>query len=271
MGVKSTIDWVRNEWGILTKGDEMSAREKVRWIAQWVPFGTRTMFYGSISLIAGPFTPQHSASLWAMRAWSKSALRAINISVDIAGEENVPSGGVVYAANHQSLLDILVLGAALPGDFKWATKRSIMNVPFLGWHLKLSGHVPVDRRGGKRAVVDAIKRFQKVLEADKPLLVFPEGTRSPDGAIRPFKTGAFYASVRTGKPVVPVALDGTFSMMGKGAVDRGACVERHVRVRVGAPIAPPTEGREGERVTQLRDEVQDAVTALHRELRSVGR
>lgn len=268
MGLKRTIAWARNEWGIIAKGDQMSLGEKARWVKQWGPFGARTVMYGSVSLALGPLTPGYAASLWAMRQWCRSSMRGLNISADVAGEEKVPEGGFVYASNHQSLLDILVLGAVLPGDFKWATKRSIMNVPFLGWHLRVSGHVPVDRQGGKRAVVDAIKRFEGVLNEDKPLLVFPEGTRTPDGSVQPFKTGAFYAAIRSGKPVIPVALEGTYTMMGKGEVDTGEGNPRHVRVRIGDPIEPPTGGKEGERVVALRDKVQAEVMGMHRGLTS---
>ena len=96
-----------------------------------------------------------------------------------------------------------------------------MKVPFLGWHLKLSGHVPVDRNAGNRAAADAIKRFTRVLEDDNQLLIFPEGTRTPDGEVQPFKNGGFYAAVRANRPVVPVALEGTYALMGKHQVDTG--------------------------------------------------
>ena len=151
MGIAETIRWAKNEWGIITKGDQMSLQERARWLGDWVPFGARTIVYGSLSLMFGPLTPDHRASLWAMKAWSKKSLQALRIPLEVEGTHLVPSGGLMYASNHQSLVDILVLGAALPGNLKWATKRSIMKVPFLGWHLQLSGHVPVDRRAGSRA------------------------------------------------------------------------------------------------------------------------
>ena len=95
-----------------------------------------------------------------MRAWSRSGLRFLQISVDLQGLENVPSGGYAYASNHQSLLDTLVLGATLPGDFKWAVKSSLMAIPFLGWHLWLAGHVRVDRNGDKKAAAAAVRSLR---------------------------------------------------------------------------------------------------------------
>ncbi|HTJ84594.1 MAG TPA: lysophospholipid acyltransferase family protein, partial [Polyangiaceae bacterium] len=211
---------------------------------QWGPFAARTAFYGTISCAFGPLTRDHGASLWAMRTWCKSSLRGLNIEVDVDGLENVPaSGAFVYASNHQSIVDIIVLGSVLTGDYKWAAKRSLFKTPFLGWHLQLAGHVPVDRSSGSRAAAEVIKSFQRVLEGGKPLLIFPEGTRTETGALRAFKNGGFYAAVRAGVPVVPVALEGTFDLMQKGALDTGRENVRVVKVRVGAPIAPLTRGR----------------------------
>lgn len=243
----------------------MELKEAWRATRQWVPFASRTVLYGSISLTLGPLTADHRASLWAMRRWCQVSARALDIDVTVRGLEHVPAHGpYVYCSNHQSILDILALGAVLPGDYKWAAKRSLMKIPFLGWHLSLAGHVPVDRQAGSRAAAEVIARFQQTLEKGKPLLVFPEGTRSEDGVIRPFKNGGFYASVRTNAPVVPVALEGTHRLMKKGALDTGDGSMRHVAVLIGAPILPKTDGKESHRVADLRDRSFAAIRDLHR-------
>jgi 1-acyl-sn-glycerol-3-phosphate acyltransferase len=244
----------------------MDLKSAIRATRQWVPFATRTAAYGTVSLVLGPLTRDHAASLWAMRRWCQSSARGLDIDVVPSGLDEVPSAPFVYCSNHQSLLDILVLGAVLPGDFKWAAKRSLMKIPFLGWHLQLAGHVPVDRGAGSRAAADVIGRFEKVLGEGKPLLVFPEGTRSEDGIIRPFKNGSFYAAVRAGVPVVPVALEGTHLLMKKGAIDTGDGRMRTVTVRVGAPIHAKKDGREAVRVNDLRERTFAAVRDLHRAL-----
>jgi 1-acyl-sn-glycerol-3-phosphate acyltransferase len=172
---------------------------------------------------------------------------------------NIPEPPFVYAANHQSLLDVLVFGGVLPHDFKWAAKRSLMKIPFLGWHLQLAGHVPVDRKAGSRAAAEVVKRFEEVLKAGKPLLIFPEGTRSEDGIVRPFKNGGFYASLRTNTPVVPVALEGTYRLMKKGAIDTG---HGRIPVKVGKPIYP----HKGMKVAELRDLTHAAIIDLHRSI-----
>jgi 1-acyl-sn-glycerol-3-phosphate acyltransferase len=245
----------------------MDLKSAWRATRQWLPFTLRTMGFGTVSLTLGPLTSDRAASLWAMRNWCRSSAGGLNIEVIASGLENVPPPPFVYCSNHQSLLDVLVLGSVLPHDYKWAAKRSLMKIPFLGWHLQLAGHVPVDRNAGSRSAAEVIGRFEKVLRDGKPLLVFPEGTRSEDGIVRPFKNGGFYAAVRAGVPVVPVALDGAHHLMRKGALDTGdGKTMRVVRVRTGAPIYPLKQGREGARVADLRERTFAAVLDLHREI-----
>lgn len=242
----------------------MNLQEAIRFVSQWGPFIGRTAGYGTISLIGGPFTKEHSASTWAMRQWCQKSAKALQFVIDASGMENVPTDtSFVYCSNHQSMLDILVLGAVLPGDFKWAAKRELLRVPFLGWHLQLAGHVPVDRGKGPKAIAQVIKRFQDVLAAGKPLLIFPEGTRSATGTLKPFKPGGFIAAVRSNKPVVPVMLDGTWRVMEHGSV----VPKCRIYVRVGKPIMPKTEGRESVRIDDLRDRAYASVAEL---LKSVG-
>ncbi len=241
----------------------MGPSDALRAAKQWVPFAARTAFYGSVSCALGPMTPDHRASLWAMRTWCRQSAAALDLRVEAEGLENVLDGGAfVYCSNHQSIVDILILGSVLPGNFKWAAKSSLWRIPFLGWHLKLAGHVPVERGKGARTAATVIGRFVEVLKAGKPILVFPEGTRSEDGAMRGFRNGAFHAAIRAGVPVVPVALDGTFRLMKKGAKHTGERNDRVVRVKIGAPLFAIPEGREGARVGDLRERTRESIAAL---------
>ena len=264
MGLKDTLNWARTEWGIFRQGGDMGWGQRSRWIRQWVPFGMRTIGWGTLSVTAGPFT-KGRVSTWCAKKWSQSSAKGLRIYIEATGQENVPEGGFVYASNHESLVDILVLGAALPGDFKWAAKRSVMNVPFLGWHLRLAGHVPVDRNQGKDAALAVMEAFERVLRDDKPLLVFPEGTRTADGNLKAFKNGAFQAAVLSGKPVVPVALKGTFTLMSRDSVDTGASKDRDdrlVTVRIGKPLYANRVLDDEQSVIDLRDRTRAAVVEM---------
>lgn len=245
-----------------------SLRRALRWLRHWIPFAARTVYYGSISLLVGPLTRDRRASHWAQRSWSRSGLRFLGIAVHAQGFEHVPTGGYAYACNHQSLLDSLVLGATLPGDFKFTVKSPLMLIPFLGWHLWLAGHVRVDRSGGRRAAAAVIRRLAKSLAEGHPLLVFPEGTRSLDGRVQSFKMGLFHAAVRAGVPVVPVALHGTGAAMAKGAPDIGQKDTRKVFLRVGKPLMPEPLGSRSERAASLCARTHAAVVDMHASLAS---
>jgi 1-acyl-sn-glycerol-3-phosphate acyltransferase len=264
------LSWVK-EWGVVSQKSQMSAVEIWRWFAQWVPFAWRTIFYATISVLVGPLTARRRLCVWAMRRWAESSLTGLAIEVEVHGQEHVPAGAFVYASNHQSLLDILALSAHLPGEFKWCAKRSLMNVPFLGWHLRVAGNVPVDRGGGRAHAAATTARFVEVLRRGFPLLLFPEGTRSEDGNVKPFKDGAFFAAVTAFVPVLPVALEGTGNLMKKGAADtgevRGKRQVRRVRVAIGAPLVAKASGSEQERIADLRDRTFAEVTRLFVELR----
>ncbi len=264
MGLKDTLKWARTEWGIFRQGGEMGWHQRAQWVRQWVPFGMRTMGWSTLSVVTGPFTGGRT-STWCAQKWSASSAKGLNIYIEVSGQDKVPEGGFVYASNHESLVDILVLGAALPGDFKWAAKRSVMNVPFLGWHLRLAGHVPVDRNKGKDAAIAVMEAFESVLRRDKPLLVFPEGTRTADGKLKAFKNGAFQAAVLAGKPVVPVAINGTFTLMSREAEDTGSSTSRDdrlVTVQIGEPLYPTTGLDDEDSVVDLRDRTRAAVVEM---------
>ena len=249
------LRWVRDEWGVFATND------KVRWVRQWVPFGVRTLGFGAVSITAGPFTGGR-ASTWAARRWSEASSRSLGIDIEARGLEHVPTGSVVYASNHQSLIDILVLGATLPEDFKWAAKRSLMNVPVIGWHLRLAGHVPVDRQAGRDAAIAVTEAFESVLQREQRLLVFPEGTRSADGRLKPFKSGAFRAAVRADRPVLPVAIDGTFALLSRHEADMEERDDRRVHVRIGAPLEADRGLSEDDRVEELRERTHGVVASM---------
>jgi 1-acyl-sn-glycerol-3-phosphate acyltransferase len=228
----------------------------------WIPFGFRTAGYAVVSLTTGPFT-QGRGSLWAMRNWCQSSSKALGINVIPSGLENIPEPPFVYCSNHQSVIDILCLGSVLPHDYKWAAKRSVMSLPFLGWHLKLAGHIPVDRKAGPEAAAKVIERFCDTLRNGKPVLIFPEGTRSETGAVKYFKKGAFIAATEVNVPVVPVSLEGTHTLMQKGSPAMREDVIRDVHIRVGKPIYPNVSLPKEERIDELRDRCRAAMVKNH--------
>lgn len=145
---------------------------------------------------------------WA-RIWAKLILKTGGIRVRVEGLENIkPGGTVIFCSNHPSAMDIPILLASLPVQFRFLAKRELFQLPFLGWHLRRSGHIAVDRARPH----EAMKSFEEAavkIQAGCPVVLFPEGTRSRSGQMLPFKAGSFYLAIRSGVPVVPITLNGT--------------------------------------------------------------
>lgn len=168
--------------------------------------------------------------------------------VSVAGRERLPDGPCVLVANHLSLLDILVL-FRLFTPFTWVSKAENFQVPFIGWNMRLNRYIAL-KRGDRASVLRMLAQCEAALRDGTPVMMFPEGTRSQDGLLRPFKPGAFELALRTGVPVVPIVVRGTGDALPKrGFVLRG----RHeISLTVLDPLAP----RSGETAEELSDRVR---------------
>ncbi len=159
----------------------------------------------------------------------------------VEGRERIrPDAAYVMVANHQSLLDILVL-FRLFVHFKWVSKIENFRVPFIGWNMALNRYIKL-RRGSRESVAQALHACERALAQGNSIMMFPEGTRSPDGRLRAFKPGAFTLAQRTGAPILPIVIEGTASALPKrGFVLQG----RHaIRVRVLDEIPHASFARE---------------------------
>lgn len=186
---------------------------------------------------------------WAsLYTWLNPAWR-----VTIHGRDVVKPGTTyMFVANHLSLLDILVL-FRLFYDFKWVSKAEIFKIPVIGWNMRLNHYVAL-RRGDRASVVEMMARCRETLAAGSSVMMFPEGTRSADGQMRPFKTGAFELAVEAQVPIVPIAIEGTGNALPKhGFVLRG----RHpITVTVLPPFDP------GESVEQASAHARAEIAAV---------
>ena len=167
----------------------------------------------------------------------------------------------VVVSNHQSLLDILVL-SRIPREMKWVAKEELFRVPWVGWMFRLSGDIAL-RRGDAGSGGRAMARARRYLGRGMHVMIFPEGTRSRDGQLLPFKPGAFRLAVEAGAPVLPVAVCGTAEGMPKGSPwVRPA----RPRIRILDPVE--TAGMAAGDVERLRDDVRERIAAAIRVLGS---
>jgi 1-acyl-sn-glycerol-3-phosphate acyltransferase len=204
----------------------------------WAPFAnllwyTHTVVMATLSLILWPFDRSGELQHWCARWWCRLVAWSIFARIRVHGAANVRKDqNYVYMANHSSLIDTPALFAYLPYQFRIMAKKELFWVPFMGWHLWTAGNFPIDRSDGRktarslRAVIDGVK-------GGKSLAVFPEGTRTPDGRLQAFKSGAFKIAVKAGVPIVPVSIRGTFKLLPKTTL---APRPGRVDVVVGTPI-----------------------------------
>ncbi|MHB8764249.1 MAG: lysophospholipid acyltransferase family protein [Deferrisomatales bacterium] len=186
-----------------------------------------TLVLGLAAVGAGYLDPARSWAPRLMPLWSRALLRLGAVRVEVEGAEHLPRGrAAVFVANHQSNLDIPVLGSVLPSETRWLAKRELFRVPVLGAAMRALGYIPVDRKnpGASRSSIGAAARQ---VAAGAPVLLFPEGTRSPDGRLLPFKPGFVHLAAEARAPVVPVVIEGSGVLWPKGAL-----VGRPGRVRV---------------------------------------
>jgi 1-acyl-sn-glycerol-3-phosphate acyltransferase len=186
-------------------------------------------------------------------------MKTIFSPVHATGLEKIDtSRRLVLAVNHASALDIPVLYANLPFQFRILFKSELLAYPFVGWHLKRSGQVCINQQDPS-ASVGSIKSALKSLKSGMSLVVFPEGGRTPDGQIKPFLPGAFFLAIKAQAEVVPVALIGTFELLPMNTYHIKC---RPLEMRVGEPIS--TAGMTGHDMGALSVQVQKAVEDLFR-------
>src|SRR6185503_5286064 len=149
------------------------------------------------------------------RAWSWLILATTGVEVTVSGLERlVPGRTYVFVSNHQSIYDIPILFWSLPYQLRIIAKESLGRFPFLGWHLRRTGHMLVDRKRPDRAAI--FSWASRLTSQGLSLIVFPEGTRSRDGRVARFKGGSFYLALEAGLPIVPLSVIGSRHVMSKG-------------------------------------------------------
>src|SRR5437867_438284 len=168
-----------------------------------------TAVMGSISVASSFLDSRGRIQHGCARIWSRMILWTARVRVRVTGLEHIrPGVPYVLCVNHQSHMDIPIVLAALPIQFRFAAKKELFRIPFLGWHLRRSGHVPIDREN-PRAAIRSLSQAARTIQSGTPVVIFPEGGTSQDGSIHPFKGGGFMLATRSGTEAVPVAIRGS--------------------------------------------------------------
>jgi 1-acyl-sn-glycerol-3-phosphate acyltransferase len=196
-------------------------------------FFLSTAIFGCMSLTASWMEKdgrwQHNIA----RRWARTSLWIAGAPVTVIGHENLLPLAV-YTSNHTSFMDTPVVFGSLPFQFRILAKQSLWKWPFIGWHLRRSGQIPVDEESGSGSIA-GLNRAIRALKSGMPLFIFPEGGRTVDGKVQPFMKGPAYISIRARVPLVPMALIGAYELL---PIHTHHFRPRPVKLVIGKPIDP---------------------------------
>ena len=219
--------------------------------------GVATLVMAVVAIVALAFDRTGKKYHWVSRLWSRVALRGCGVRVRVRGTEHLERGrSYIYVCNHASMVDIPVVAAGIPDDIRIVYKRELEKIPLFGWGLRWSNYIGIDRgrsAEARRSLDDAVAKIRN----GASVLMFGEGTRTSDGKLQPFKRGAFHLAVRSGVSVVPLTINGSFSIVPKHSL----------RIQPGTVdlvLSPPitVEGLEGKDAElKLMEKVRAAIAA----------
>jgi 1-acyl-sn-glycerol-3-phosphate acyltransferase len=217
-----------------------------------------------------PLSPKGAFSQWIVRRiWAPGLLKASRLKVIATGQERLdPRGAYIFMSNHQSLADVPVIFDSLPHNLRFVAKKELLYVPFFGLYLYLAGYPLIDRRNREEAI-RSLEHAGALIRSGIPVVSFPEGTRTRDGNVGPFKKGAFVLALEAGVPIVPVAISGSDRVMARGSL---ATRPGTVRVHFGEPLDLSSYGP-GDRdrlMAEVREIIISQKERLDREAEAAG-
>jgi len=217
-----------------------------------------TLVLGLLALPGGLFDRSGRRLHWFSRAWSWLIVKTILSPVKVTGLDKIDTSKPhVYAVNHASAMDIPVLYVYLPFQFRIVFKKELLAYPVVGWQLKRSGQVCIDQQKPTNSIA-AIRSAVKSLKAGMPLVIYPEGGRTPDGEIKPFLPGAFFLAIKAQVDIVPIALVGTYELLPMNTYHIKC---RPLEMRVGEPIS--TAGMTMRDMETVSAKVRSAIEELY--------
>ena len=227
----------------------------IKAIFVWFCIGVSGLVISLLCIATYPFDRQGRVIHRFAGCWGKVALLACGVKVRVEGLEHVTGEGpYVFMSNHQGSFDIFSLMAHLPFQFKWLAKKEIFSIPILGWAMTAAGYISIDREG-TRDTVEAMNKAARKIHDGMSVVIFPEGSRSRDGSIQPFKNGGFSLAIKAKAPVVPMAICGSREVMPPEGL---AAASGEIRIRIDPPIATETYSVKDREM--LKEKVREAIS-----------
>jgi 1-acyl-sn-glycerol-3-phosphate acyltransferase len=218
-----------------------------------------TALCGSLSFLVSFVDKKGNAQHRIARFWARACVWNSGSKLKVVGAQNLlPNRAAVYTSNHTSYMDVPVIFAALPFQFRIMAWKALWPIPFIGWYLNRSGQLPIDTRN-PRASISSMAAAAKVLRSGMSVFLFPEGGRTSDGGLRPFHPGAAYLAIRAQVPLVPMALSGVYELM---PIHTHHYYPGKLTVSIGQPIE--TAGMTMRQVDELTTRLHAAIDALRK-------
>ena len=220
----------------------------------WVIFLFTTVILGTVAIFLSLFDSSGNIPHLVARLWGKIQLRITGTRIRIQGLEHIePEKSYILVSNHQSTFDIFALLGYLPIQFRWTAKAELFRIPFMGWAMSRIGYIPIERDSPKKAYRSML-RAAEVVRNGVSVIIFPEGTRSPDGNLQPFKKGVFLLALKSRAPILPITIQGTSKIMRKGD---WRIYPGQVRIQIDPPIE--TAGTPAEKEEELSQRVRSTL------------
>jgi 1-acyl-sn-glycerol-3-phosphate acyltransferase len=241
--------------GLLSLASKMSFLRSLLFSTPLIALSTIAM--DLLSMLLSFFDRSGNSAHRVARVWGKMLLAESFIRVRIEGLEKLDRrANYVFVSNHASYMDIPALLSTLPHQFRFFAKKGLYRIPFLGWHLRWAGHLPVDRSNARASLKSMSEGARIISRRHLSVLLFPEGGRSPHG-LRDFKEGAAYIAIKAGIPLAPMAIVGLRELLPMGSI--------HIRggravVKVGNPI--PTAGLKPDARGEITGRLYQEIAAL---------
>ena len=222
------------------------------YLAAFIPL---TFLFSISAFISTLFDSSGRAYAWHARLWARLMLALNLVNVTVVGAEHLPDGPVIFMSNHQSNFDILSLLAAMPRQFHWIAKKELFEIPVFGDSMRRGGYIPLDRGDGRKAL-QSIDAAAATIHKGKSVVLFPEGTRTPDGNLLPFKRGGFILARKADVPVIPVTINGSGRINPAGQI---RLYGGNISITLHSPIVVPPDLRRSEAETWMMESVRSKI------------
>jgi 1-acyl-sn-glycerol-3-phosphate acyltransferase len=222
------------------------------YLATFIPL---TFIFSISAFTLSLFDSSGRVYAWHARLWARLSLLLNLVKVTVRGAEHLPEGPVIFMSNHQSNFDILSLLAAMPRQINWIAKKELFDIPVFGPSMRRGGYIPLDRGDGRKAL-QSMDEAAATIRQGKSIVLFPEGTRTTDGNLLPFKRGGFILARKADVPVIPVTINGS------GRINPANQIRLYsgdVTITLHPPVVVPAGLRKSEAETWIMEAVRSQI------------